>query len=382
MLARLVDRSVERIGEMSAGGRWFDRHEAGMIAEAWADRARDVFGMLGVWPRVMRDRKARTILRRMADSRAGLRDWMVAAGGPGMDRLLGPAAAEPPFYRDFRGRVQPGTVSSDPAGIAEDYDLARARVASVWAERAGDGLRGSVRVLVPRRYADGEALLTFGADRVRDLWFDSADGAGLVVRRHGDGFEVRLGAEGVMRTAALSCFPVDQQWHLSAAGRTADRVTSRRRPPTAADLFEDWADGARGDAGAAFQAAVRRLGRLRVPEEMARIPVGELCEALVGAGTRALAAADLPSEQRFAAWRDLLARWSRVGPDGPEAEGELPAGVRLALVTYEAEPAVLTAIFTGADDERLAAAKLPWPHRLLLSGQAGELTLPDTAHGA
>jgi hypothetical protein len=120
-----------------------------------------------------------------------------------------------------------------------------------------------------------------------------------------------------------------------------------------------------------------RIHRVRQADQVGRIPIAELCEALSGAGTRAFAAADGPPGDVAAALRRLTDRWSSVGPDGPEATDDLPEGSRLTLMMYEAASHRLTVNYLAPDDGRPRAAKTTSPDRLLMSRTGDELTIAD-----
>lgn len=373
MLVRLLDRSVERIGGMAGDGRTFDRDEAGRIAGAWDEHTRGLFAVIGMRSRLLREPRGLGVLRAMA--RSGHRDWMIRAAGPGIDRLLGRDRREPRHYRDFRGLVRPGVQPVDPDGLAADYDLPKATVDWLTVERTGRGPRANLALETPRRYGAGAARIHLGVDGLRSVWFDSADATGAGVRDTGDGLEIRLGVEGVLRGGAATVLPLDAQWHLSSAGRAADRWTVRRRRSAPEDEPGRWPSGPVWGAASAFQEAMRRVRRVRRPEEVGRVPLAALCEVLAGAGTRALAAADGPAAEVPAAFRRLTEHWSGVGPDGPEAPGVLPEDARITLMMYVAESRLVTVNYVRPGDGRPRAARIHWPERVLMSAADDALTL-------
>ncbi|WP_433788500.1 hypothetical protein [Actinoplanes sp. CA-252034] len=376
-LVRLLDRSVERIGGMAVDGRSFDRDEVARIAGAWDERAYGFFAVVGMRPRLLREPRARGVLRAMAASRRTDRDWMVRTAGAGIEPLIGRRRREPPYHRDFLGRVRPAVLPVDGDALAADYDLPKASVDWLTVERTGGDLRANLALGVPRRYDHEAAQLHLTVDGLRDVWFDSADATGADVRRHGAGLEIRIGAEGLLRGRAAVVLPLDAQWHLSRAGRAVDRITVRKRRPAPDDDPRQWPSGRLWDAASAFREAMRRIHRVRRAEEVGRIPIAELCEVLEGAGSRALAASDGPADDADRAFRILTQRWSSVGPDGPEAGENLPEGAELTLMMYVAETRAVTVNYVDPADGRPQAAKMTWPDRILMGKDGDELTLTE-----
>ncbi|MEU8664108.1 LacI family DNA-binding transcriptional regulator, partial [Actinoplanes philippinensis] len=70
MLVRLLDRSVERIGEMAVDGRAFDRDEVARIAGAWEARAYGFFSVVALRPRLLREPRA--TVSRVLNGRSGV----------------------------------------------------------------------------------------------------------------------------------------------------------------------------------------------------------------------------------------------------------------------------------------------------------------------
>jgi hypothetical protein len=377
ILARLLDRSVERIGAMAVDGRSFDRAEVARIAGAWQERAYGFFTVVGIRPRWLREPRARGVLRAMARPGGDQRAWMIRTGGPAIEPLIGRDRPRPRHYRDFRGLVRPPVLPVDGDALAADYELTRASVHWLAVERTGSGLRANLALRAPRRYDDGDAQIHLTLDGLRDVWFDSTDATGAEIRHHGDGVEIRLGAEGLLRGGPAVVLPLDARWHLSQAGRAADRLTVRRLRRVPDDEPTVWPSGRLWDAASAFREAMRRIHRVHRADEVGRIPIAELCEALSGAGTQAFAAADGPPGDTAAAFRRLTQRWSSVGPDGPETADDLPEGSRLTLMMYEAEPRLLTVNYLRPGDGRPHAAKTTSPDRLLMSRTGDELTIAD-----
>ncbi|GIE77002.1 hypothetical protein Aph02nite_29520 [Actinoplanes philippinensis] len=380
MLVRLLDRSIERIGEMAVGGRAFDRDEVARIAGAWEARAHGFFSVVALRPRLLREPRARGVLRAMATARSE-RDWMVRTAGAGIEPLIGRGRPEPRHYRDVLGRVRPGVLPVDGPALAVDYDLPMAALEWLSIERLGAGLGATLSLRAPRRYSDGDGHLHLTVDGLREVWFDSADTTGADVRDSPGGPEIRLGAEGLLRGSAAHILPMDVQWHLSRAGRAVDRITVRKRRAAPGDEPERWPGGRLWGAASAFREAVRRIHRVRRAEEVGRIPIAELCEVLAGAGTRAMAASDGPAADADRAFRILTERWSSVGPDGPEAGEELPDGARLTLMMYETESRLVTVNYVDPGDGRPRAAKMIWPERVLMGNDGDELTLTDGTEG-
>jgi len=63
MVAGLLDRSAERVAELVADPRRFDRREIYRIADIWDNNTFPLFRVVGVRPLWLRERLARACLR-------------------------------------------------------------------------------------------------------------------------------------------------------------------------------------------------------------------------------------------------------------------------------------------------------------------------------
>src|SRR4051812_21313494 len=120
MFARLLDRSVERIAEIAADPRRFDRGEIIHISDVWDNNTTTFFSAALAPTRWGRERRARAGLLWMADLGDERRDWMIAELGP----VLGPASPRGPYHRDVRGNVYALGLPFGETELDVDYDLA------------------------------------------------------------------------------------------------------------------------------------------------------------------------------------------------------------------------------------------------------------------
>ncbi|MFD1367673.1 hypothetical protein [Actinoplanes sichuanensis] len=364
MLGRLLDRSVERIGAMARDGRTFDRSEVSRIAGAWADHTHGLFTTVGARPRPVRALRARALLHTMA---RGDRAWMIRTAGPEIEPLLGRGSTGPRHYRGFRGILRPGVMPVAPEALAADYDLPKSEVVWLSIERTGQGLRANLALKTPRRYAHGDARLHLTIDGLREAWFDSSDTTGADIRHHDDDLEFRLGAEGVLRAGEATVFPLDDQWHLSRAGRAVGRWTVRRIRSSPDP--DEWPSGPQWDTALVFHRAMQRIQRVNSTDQVGRVPLVALCEVLSGAGTRVLAA------ESPAAFRRLTDRWSDLPADAPERPGHVPESAWLTLILYTAESRQVTVNYADPADGTPRSATTTVPGRVLLTATGDDLSV-------
>jgi hypothetical protein len=372
MFAGLLDRSVERIREIAADPRRFDRQEVARIADVWDNNTKHFFGILQVRPERLRERLARRGLRWMAGLGPARRAWMVDHGGPRMDRLLGPPAPASPFFRDGLGQVRAGLLPLTAAGLDVDYDLPRARVVAVRVERGGPGFRGLVTLRAPRRFGDGEGDLLLHFTGVRLARCDSTDTLGAVVS---GGAGLRFGAAGVVLADEVTVRFDDPFWHLSRTARAVEAVTppwrepEDRRPPVV-----PWA--AAWEPGHRFREAMVRIRQVRSPTGVSWVPLPGLCDLLAGAGSRALAAGSLHGRARRAALHELAVAWGAELPDLGGTADRVPDGAVLTLAAWNEQPSEMLANFArpGPIGWSLGAARITRPARVRLTCEAGALS--------
>jgi hypothetical protein len=187
LLAGLLDRSIARIADLAADGRFFDRQEVVRIADVWDNNTFPLFGAAVARPGWVRERRARAALRWMAAAGADRRAWMVEQAGA-LAAVLGQPVADAVHYRDYRGLVHSGRLpltAATVASIAVDYDLGQAVVRTVRVERAGPALAGFVALMAPRRFPAPdearEAVLHLDLGGVSAVEFDSDDASGAAL---------------------------------------------------------------------------------------------------------------------------------------------------------------------------------------------------------
>lgn len=335
----------------------------------------------------------------MADLGAARRELVT-----GLDAALGtmlPAARpEPVVYRDYQGLVRPGSfpvTAETAADLETDYDLSAATVRSLAVRPAHIGLCASLTLSAPRRFVPGTgrvagdgtlrpwppALLAYTFMDVSELAFDAGDRAGVAITTSAVGTSVAIGHGGHLRAASATVHPDDPCWHESTAGRAADTVApsereAHRNPAPTSTLA--------GHERATAQALVHLMRRIRLvgyyPELAGRIPVRELCEAAVGAGTEILRAGARRGSARRSAFSNLTQRWRYLPPDAPPAP--IPAApANLRYVRY-GEPhhdygndrpgqAILVAATPDADPTapwRLASEETKQPARFYVTSAA------------
>ncbi|GIE28248.1 hypothetical protein Ait01nite_012930 [Actinoplanes italicus] len=360
MFVGLVDHSVERIREIAADPRRFDRQEVARIADVWDNNTSHFFAVLQARP-WRRDLLARRALRWMAAFGSQRRAWMIRQGGEPMLRLLGPARPEELFYRDYQGHVRASPLPLELSGLAVDYDLPRATATLVRVERAGAGFDGIVMLRVPRRYADGDCTVQLRLSGVRQARVDSGDVTGADVGAGPAGIEVRVGSAGTLVAGSVEVWPYDDGlWHLSRTGRAADAITApwvkaRRRLPVPGPA------GAPKAAAFAFHQSMIQIRRVRSETAVARVRILERCAVLADAGTRAVAAA------RTRTFADLGEQWSSELPDLDGPADRIPAGAVLSLAACSPDSTTVNVAEPVEGRWRLGAARLPGPGRIVLA---------------
>jgi hypothetical protein len=369
MFAGLIDSSVERVRSIAADPRRFDRQEVARIADVWDNNTKHFFGILQIRPYRLRERLARRGLEWMAGLGAARRAWMVDHGGPALERLLGPAVPETLFFRDGLGQVRAGLLPAAAAGLDVDYDLPRARAVAARVERGGSGVRGLVRLRAPRRFGGGEGDVLLHFTGVRLARLDSSDLLGVVVS---GGAELRFGAAGVLVADGVTVSFDDPFWHLSNTARAVEAGTlpEDRRPPVV-----PWA--AAWEPGHRFRDAMVRIRQVRSPTGVAWVPLLELCDLLAGAGSRALAAANLHGRARRTALRELAVAWGAEVPDLAGTADRVPDAAVLTLAAWHEQPSEMLANFAlpGPVGWSLGAARISRPARVRLTCEADVLSL-------
>lgn len=375
MFARLADRSVERIGEIAADPRRFDRGAIIRLADVWDNNTDALFGAAITPTRFLRERRARAGLRWMADFGQRRRTWMIEEGGPSMARLLGPPASDSPFRRDYRGEVYALPVPIDQVDLAADYDPSPATIGTFRVERAGPHLDAFVEFTAPRRYPTPEARqdpkIQINLSGVRTLKLTALETPGLEANVGPDEVTITLGGHSrlVARSAEVT-FLDDPSWHLSHAGRSAALITPRdpakphprpsppRRPLPAAALV--------------FCAAMLDIRSVRYAKRLGRVPFATHCATLANAGDRVLAAAR--SRRSEEAFEQLALDWikgtgsmsrthmTNLLPPGSRLRKAAEAARSPAVSGWAAEPAPCPpASASGAD----AASPFPGPAAVL-----------------
>lgn len=368
MFVELVDRSVQRIAEIVADGRRFDRREVARLADVWDNNTSHFFGVLGIRNRWLRERAARAGLRWMGEFH---REWMVEVCGEPMRRLL-PVPAEPLYYRDSAGRLRASVLPVAVGGLDGDYDLARATARVVRIERSGDGFCGLMVVRAPRLFTDGVGEFHLEMPVSRAV-FDSADVDGLQL----GGEQVRIGRSGLLAGGAVTVGIDDWEWHLSRAARAVqDRVPpwrerSRRRPPVRR------ATGAASAAAWAFRESMVQIRRVRFCGHVGRVALESLVVPLAGAGTRAGEAARLRGAERDRVFQSMADSWGAVADHRPDAS-RMPDMACLTLVECADGVSVN---FAEPVDGRwpVRAARLERPGGVFVSCRDDVLTIGDRA---
>ncbi|ROR43656.1 hypothetical protein [Kitasatospora cineracea] len=337
--AALLDHSIERIAEVSADAREFDREEIYRLTDVWDNNTAALFAAAAARFRWTRALQACWALRWMADFSPVRRAWMVeqtAAAGVPVERLLRRPVPEPTapgqwhrFYRGCMTAELNGSGSELTEGLAAEYDLPAAAFLGLMVERRGaDRLDGWCEFELPRRYAGGgprTARLTVSFEDPEDLRFDGGrDTTGLSLEAGPDGVVLRLGATGVLRCRSVRLNLDDDHWEDSPTGRRFAAAHPERRERHG---VRQWilpvlrSAGGPADAGRVLRAAMIAARRVRFAGAAADAPLRAVTTALAGAGPRILAAGAVRRRaDRNAAFEALVADWfRRGGPDFAEA---------------------------------------------------------------
>ena len=376
--AGLLDRSVAEIAASAADARTIDLARISRLADIWDNNTFPLVSAACA-PRSARAGLAGAGLLWMADLGAARRELMTSLN-PDLDSMLPAARPAPAAYRDYQGRVRPGSVpvTAETAVCLEaDYDLPSANVRSLTAWPTHAGQCASLTLAAPRRFTpstgrvtqDGTlepwppALLASTFTDVGELAFDADIRTGAAITSAA-GISLAIGRSGHVLAASAIMHPDDPCWHESAAGRAADTVTPHERealpaPVPTSDLS--------GQERAAVKALHYLMLRIRLvgyhPSLASAIPVRELCEAANGAGTAILRAGDRHGSPRRTAFADLEQQWRRVPRDA--APVPVPAApARLRYVRYSEphrhygsdRPGQATLVAATLDPDRMA----PW----------------------
>jgi hypothetical protein len=324
VLGVLLDRSLVQIAAAAADARVFDREVIRAVSDVWDNNTFPLFHVAIARTPWGREGRARAALEWMAALGAQRRAWMVeqaAAAGFRLELLLSPPAHAAGYARDYRGLVMPRPVpltGETAQDLGTDYDLADAEVRTLQVERAGDRLVGFMAVAAGRRFPadtgrDDPAELNLWLDEVVEACFDSRDTSPVTLSGGPGGIVIGIGADGFVRANAATAYCEDPDWHLSAAGRAADRTT----PPRGAELPRpapgrrpERLDGAALVAATVLRAAMWEIRSVRYPSRVGKVPVPAFCQAFSGAGAGALAAGShLRPGRRENAFRRLVETW-------------------------------------------------------------------------
>ncbi|MGW4817036.1 hypothetical protein ACWEPB_36080 [Kitasatospora cineracea] len=359
--AALLDHSIERIAEVSADAREFDREEIYRLTDVWDNNTAALFAAAAARFRWTRALQARWALRWMADFSPARRAWMVertAAAGVPVERFLprpAPVPAGPGqwhrFYRGFMSAELDGSGDELTEGLAAEYDLPAAGFRGLLVERRGaDRLDGWCEFELPRRYAGGgprAARLTVLFEDPEGLRFDGGrDTTGLSLEAGPDGVVLRLGAAGVLRCRSVRLNLDDDHWEVSPTGRRFAAAHPERRERHG---VRQWtlpifrSAGGPADAGWVLRTAMIAARRVRFAGSAADAPLRAVTTALAGAGPRILAAGAVRRRaDRNAAFEALVADWfRRGGPDFAEAvTGYVTVPEEFRLVGPRARPTV------------------------------------------
>ncbi|GLW07872.1 hypothetical protein Misp01_30020 [Microtetraspora sp. NBRC 13810] len=175
---------------------------------------------------------------------------------------------------------------------------------------------------VSRRYDGGPAArlpaeLRLSLQNITDMGFDSGDTRGIAFDPEAEEIVIRLGVGGVLRATTGTAYLDDPAWHLSTAGRAADRRTPPYEegvPPTVRRRSRQ-PEGAVAVAAGFLHSAMLEMRMVRYAHLSERTPVWPLARALTGAGTDILAAGARRGGRREKAFRDLGEAWIDRGGD-------------------------------------------------------------------
>jgi hypothetical protein len=347
IFAGLLDRSVHEIDALSADARGFDATRIGRIADIWDNNTFPlVSAACAFWP--LRARRASAGLWWMADLGAARRELMVDLD-PDLDRMLPAARSEPSIYRDYQGRVFPGSfpvTAEIVESLATDYDLGDASVRSLTVRPADTGLQVQLTLAAPRRFTpstgrvapDGSrkpwpaAPLKFTFTGVTDIMFDAGDRIGMAMNCTNGGPSVVIGQAGRLQATGASIWPDDPRWYESTAGQAADLTTPHERPERRKPMRTSTLTSQQRAAAGALVTLMRHVRLVHYYLKMAaRVPVREICRLAAGAGTAILAASARHGPARQKAFAELEERWRHVPPDlAPAPVRSGPAMLRYA----------------------------------------------------
>lgn len=329
VLGAVLDGALGLIGEAGADARRMDRQAVHAAADMWVHNARPFVRAVVAGTRRAKERRARKVLRWMADLGAARQDRVRAhAGAAGLrvdPRWFPPATGWTPSREPGLLTIAPyGDLTAERLGdLAAEYDLAAAEVRLLRVERAGDRLDVRVTLALPRGYpatgpgAASPAELHLTLHGVTAVRFDAADTRGAALRLAPGEVALALGERGELRAAACHFFALeDHRWHESAAGRRAAATAPRREPRS---LREPRYGYLAPNAHAA--AMVLRVAMLEGRGVLSnfdghRVPLAEIHRTFAGAGRDLLAAgAHRTRRRREAAFRALVETWvRRAGP--------------------------------------------------------------------
>ncbi|GAB2504760.1 hypothetical protein [Nocardiopsis aegyptia] len=334
-LGALLDRSLLQIADAARDARTFDREAVRALSDLWDNSVLPLFRAATGSTSAEREERARAALAWMVRLRPGRWNWMVEQGAVAGHRI--DALVDPPLqrfdqpHRDYRDVVRPAPLTLTPrtvtglaTDLAADYALETATVRHVEIERVGTRLEGFLILDLVRRYAPEERALPVPAEfhvTLKDLVevdVDTRAAPGLRLDGGAGGVEVGLGGSGrpgVLRARTGSLWIRDSSWHLSSAGRRADALVPPRESgsPVVQGPEEGELEGDVRRAATFVARAMLRIRMVRVPTEVAHVPLTAYCRALEGAGHDILAAGALPPPDRAAAFRSLVAGWLRRG---------------------------------------------------------------------
>ncbi|MFE1317654.1 hypothetical protein [Kitasatospora phosalacinea] len=330
--AALLDASIDRIAELAADAREFDRDEVYRLADVWDNNTYALFAAATAPTRWAREHRARRAVRWLADLGSRRRAWVVertAAAGVPVERLLLPPGPEITHLRDWDGAVDTRFADLDPesaAWLAAEYDLPGAEFRRLAVERPGSGAPyARITFGLPRRYRQvthGPAELVLHITELTGLRFAGPDVAGLFPQVGPDGVVLGLGAGGELRGPAADFELTDPYWASSPTGRRYAAAHPERAEPRTRSARGPywWALAPRGraeEAARVLRAAMLAIRMVGHSGAVHRTPVGALAAGLSGAGRRILDAGAVRDRAgRDAAFRALTTEWlHRGGPD-------------------------------------------------------------------
>ncbi|MGW1465075.1 hypothetical protein ACWCPT_12095 [Streptomyces sp. NPDC002308] len=332
-LGALLDGSLTQIADASADARRFDRESVRAAADVWDNGTYPLFRAATALTRRGRERRARVLLKWLADLGEQRRTWILertSAAGHSLDRLLPPTEPWCGPWRDPDGHVMAPMgerlTRSSAGELAADYDMATAQVHDLRVELAGSRLVGHVRLDVDRSFPVGggeppeQANLYLWLEDVAEVSFDSLDARGASLDGSSTGeASIRIGTRGALRAATAHYSLKDPYWYASVTGRRADATEERRESRTARATSPPWRylGPAAWAAATVLRRAMVEIRGVRFPRHCEEIPVRALHRAFAGAGEAILAAgAHRLPHRREAAFRELIRTWAGRGGPG------------------------------------------------------------------